>query len=111
MAAKININTATVEQLCTIPGIGTQKANAIVQHRLRYGIIAKESLSLLLMGAISHNTWDKFDFSIPTQVTTGPRMSLRSSFTAMEADLQAEIKETERSINKMLSLSEPKPSK
>jgi len=78
MAAKVNINTATVEQLCAIPGIGTQKANAIVQHRLRYGSIAKESLSLLLMGAISPDTWNKFDFSIPTQVTTGPRMSLSS---------------------------------
>ena len=74
------------------------KANAIVQHRLRYGSTANESPSLLLMGAISQDTLDTFDFSIPTQVTTGTRMSLSSSFTAMEADLHAEIKETERSI-------------
>ena len=29
----ININTATVEQLCTLPGIGTSKANNIINYR------------------------------------------------------------------------------
>ena len=31
--AKININTADVQQLATLPGIGTVKAEAIVQYR------------------------------------------------------------------------------
>jgi len=32
-AFPVNVNTATVEQLMDIPGIGTAKANAIVEYR------------------------------------------------------------------------------
>lgn len=33
MAAKVNINTATVEQLTTLPGVGEAIARAIVDYR------------------------------------------------------------------------------
>jgi competence protein ComEA len=35
--AKININTADAEQLATLPGIGTVKAEAIVKYRKNNG--------------------------------------------------------------------------
>ena len=31
--AKVNINTATVQELTTLPGIGQAKAEAIIKHR------------------------------------------------------------------------------
>jgi competence protein ComEA len=38
--AKININTASVEQLTTLPGIGRKKAEAIAEHREESGSFA-----------------------------------------------------------------------
>lgn len=34
---KVNINTATVDQLSTLPGIGPSKAKAIVEYRQKHG--------------------------------------------------------------------------
>jgi competence protein ComEA len=34
---KINLNTATVEQLSSLPGIGAKKAQAIVEYRTKVG--------------------------------------------------------------------------
>lgn len=36
-ALQININTATEAQLCTLPGIGSSKAQSIIAYRDRYG--------------------------------------------------------------------------
>lgn len=38
---KININTASAEELTMIPGIGATSAENIVAHRLRYGPFLK----------------------------------------------------------------------
>ena len=38
--AKININTASVEQLTTLQGIGEKKAESIIEHRERFGSFA-----------------------------------------------------------------------
>jgi competence protein ComEA len=35
--AKININTATIEELTTLQGIGEKKAKSIVEHREKAG--------------------------------------------------------------------------
>ncbi len=35
--AKININTATVDELMTLKGIGEKKAASIVEHREKHG--------------------------------------------------------------------------
>jgi competence protein ComEA len=34
---KINLNTATVEQLTSLPGVGAKKAQAIVEYRSKVG--------------------------------------------------------------------------
>ena len=38
VSGKININTATVDKLALLPGIGTRTAEAIVDYRSRYGL-------------------------------------------------------------------------
>lgn len=38
--AKININTATIEELTTLQGIGEKKAKSIVEHREKAGSFA-----------------------------------------------------------------------
>ena len=35
--AKVNINTATIEELASLQGIGEKKAKAIVEHREKVG--------------------------------------------------------------------------
>lgn len=34
---KVNINTATAQQLCTLPSIGEKTANAIIEYRKTHG--------------------------------------------------------------------------
>lgn len=36
-AAAVNLNTATVDELCTLKGVGPAKARAIIDHRERHG--------------------------------------------------------------------------
>ena len=38
--AKININTASVEQLTTLQGIGEKKAESIIEYREKFGSFA-----------------------------------------------------------------------
>ena len=39
-AVSVNINTADTGELTSLPGIGTSKATAIVNHRSEYGLFA-----------------------------------------------------------------------
>ncbi len=40
LAAKVNINTAGVDQLTTVPGIGPKTAEAIIAYRKAHGAFA-----------------------------------------------------------------------
>ena len=46
----VNINTASAEELSTLPGIGEEKANAIVEHRRQSGPFSREEDLLLVPG-------------------------------------------------------------
>ena len=41
VSGKININTAPVDQLASLPGIGTRTAQAIIEYRARHGLFEK----------------------------------------------------------------------
>ena len=40
-ARRVDINHASIAELCTLPGIGPQRARAIVLHRVRHGAFAR----------------------------------------------------------------------
>jgi competence protein ComEA len=37
LMAKVNLNTASLEQLVSLPGVGKKKAAAIIEYRTKYG--------------------------------------------------------------------------
>ncbi|MFJ7933593.1 helix-hairpin-helix domain-containing protein [Sporosarcina sp. NPDC096371] len=55
---KVNINTADIQQLMTIPGIGPSKAAAIIQYREEHGLF-KLPESLMEVSGIGQKTFDK----------------------------------------------------
>jgi competence protein ComEA len=50
VVGKVNINTASVEELQALPGIGAEKASAIVQYRQQNGLFSREEDLLLVPG-------------------------------------------------------------
>ena len=61
---RININTATAEELRQIPGVGEKVAQLIIRFREIYGVVKKEALSLALRGNLSSEVLDMIDFSV-----------------------------------------------
>lgn len=59
----ININTATVEQLCTLKMIGETRANAIVKYREKNGLFKKKSDITNVYG-IGEKTYEKIKDNI-----------------------------------------------
>ena len=59
---RININTATAEELRQIPGVGEKVAQLIIRFREIYGVVKKEALSLALQGNLSSEVLDMIDF-------------------------------------------------
>jgi len=111
MADKININTANIQQLCGIPGIGPVKAKAIIDHRQRYGSVSKEALSLLLMGGMDGDVVRSLDFTTPSPYHSpllSPVSSVASRVANLEKELEREIDEVGRQLHS-LRMSERKP--
>ena len=57
-AARVNINQATKEELMQLPGIGTSKAEAIVQYRQEHGYF-KSVEELMLVPGIKEGTYEQ----------------------------------------------------
>jgi competence protein ComEA len=57
---KVNINTADVEKLMTIPGIGPSKASAIIQYRDEHGPF-KSTDALMEVSGIGQKTFDRLE--------------------------------------------------
>ncbi len=56
----ININTASVDQLTSLPGIGSAKAEAIVAHRKEHGAFTRVT-DLLEVKGIGPNLLEKLE--------------------------------------------------
>jgi competence protein ComEA len=57
-AGKVNINTATVEQLTTLPGVGPKLAARIVEHRQKAGGF-KSAQELMNVRGIGEKNFEK----------------------------------------------------
>lgn len=60
---RININSATVEELCEIPGIGSTRAAAIVSYREAHGGFNKPE-DIMQVSGIKEGTYEKIKDSI-----------------------------------------------
>jgi len=57
-SGKVNINTATVEQLTALPGVGPALANRIVEHRQKSGAF-KSTQELMNVKGIGEKNFGK----------------------------------------------------
>lgn len=60
---RININTASEQELCTIPGIGATRAAAIVQYRQEHGSFGSVE-DIMKVTGIKEGTYEKIKNSI-----------------------------------------------
>ncbi len=60
---RININTASVEELCRIPGIGATRAAAVVSYRESHGAF-KSPEDIMQVSGIKEGTYEKIKDSI-----------------------------------------------
>ena len=63
---KVNINTATVEELKTLKGVGEQKAEAIIEYRKKNGSF-KTKEDLMKVRGIGKKLFESFEERIVTQ--------------------------------------------
>ena len=56
----ININTATLEQLCTLPGIGESKAADIIAYREKYGAFGDKA-DIMEVSGIKESLYTKIE--------------------------------------------------
>ena len=54
------VNTASIDQLCNVRGIGLKQAKAIVYHREICGPVTKMAFSMMMMVAVFEETWNQF---------------------------------------------------
>lgn len=60
---KINLNTATITDLCRVKGLGKQKAQAIIARRSDQGPFT-DLQELMTIAGITQNTMNKYDFAL-----------------------------------------------
>ena len=63
-AARVDLNTAGIEALCTLPGIGEKKAQAILEDRAANGPYERVE-DVTRVSGITHNTirdWEKLAY-------------------------------------------------
>ena len=65
-AGLVNINTATLEELCTLTGIGEAKAQAIISYREEYGDFTSTE-EIMNISGIKEGVYEK----IKDQITVG----------------------------------------
>ena len=72
--APVNINTATVEELARLPGIGPRIAERIVQHREKNGPFQRVE-ELLIIRGINRKKFEKIRIliTVGTEARTGGR--------------------------------------
>ena len=63
---KVNINTATVEELKTLKGVGEKKAEAIIEYRKKNGSF-KTKEDLMKVRGIGKKLFESFEERIVTQ--------------------------------------------
>ena len=63
---KVNINTATVEELKTLKGVGDKKAGAIIEYRKKNGSF-KTKEDLMKVRGIGKKLFESFEERIVTQ--------------------------------------------
>ena len=64
--SKVNINTATVEQLMTLKGVGQKKAEAIIEYRKKNGSF-KSKEELMKVRGIGKKMFETFQERVVTQ--------------------------------------------
>lgn len=62
----VNINTADVNRLCSVPGIGETRANAIIEYRNNYGLFEKAE-DIMKVSGIGEATYAKLEAYICVQ--------------------------------------------
>ena len=67
---KVNINTATVEELKTLKGVGEKKAEAIIEYRKKNGSFQTKE-DLMKVRGIGKKLFESFQERIVTQCVTG----------------------------------------
>ncbi len=72
-AGKVNINTATVEQLTTLPGVGPKLAARIVEHRQKSGGF-KSAQELMNVKGIGEKNFEKIQGYIRSGIDEGARL-------------------------------------
>ena len=60
---RVNVNTASVDQLCNVRGTGLKQAETVVYLREMYGPVTKMAFSMILMGAVYEETWNQISVS------------------------------------------------
>ena len=114
---RVNINTASVDQLCNVRGIALNRLKLLFTIEKCIGPVTKMALSMMLMEVVHGETWKQLDFSVLSKqikrerADTSLPLLLLISLEAEAAELESPISEAELQLSKLLSQSEGRPVK